>query len=91
MRAAKDTLQPNNATGKTTKLTKQNMDKIKSICKMKEERDAATLYEKQINGIWYDLAEEEAIFLTIHALSHVAEKPQWRISWKLLVVISALL
>ena len=74
MRLARDTLQPNNATGKTTNLTKQNLDKIKSICKMQEERDAASLYEKEINGIWYELADEVAILLTIHALSHIAGK-----------------
>ena len=59
MRVAKDTLRPNNDTGKTTNLTKQNMGKIKSICKTQEERDAATLYEEKINGIWYELEERE--------------------------------
>ena len=66
--------QPRNSTSKTTNQIKQVHEKILALRKMEAERQAAKRFEEITQPVWYDLAEEEAILLTIHALAYIADK-----------------
>ena len=41
---------------------------------MEAGRESANRFGETIQPVWYDLAEEEAILLTIHALAYIADK-----------------
>ena len=63
-----------NAAQKVRLGTKQGIAKLEKLSKMDSERAAHDHFETKLNDIWYDLALDEAICLTIYAIAFDTDK-----------------
>ena len=54
--------------------TKQGISKLEKLSKMDSERVAFKHYKTKLNDIWYELALDEALCLTIYAIAYDTDK-----------------